>query len=444
MKAQVAIAEMIITLLVLFAAFNLLFPRITYKSGWKDALMFLKGRDIMLMLDRTNKLYETSFNPQLLQQLTNEFFSDTGIITWSNTDGVTKNSISVACNCTDSQINFLNNITDELTINNRTVNITFCPTNLENINPCSGNNPYPDALVIWGYNNLGPSYVSRLKDLLGNGNGILEIADLNSGQIDAVQNNTFGLSWVADTGGSLDDSFIKPETTSQLKYQPYKYFYHDPFLLEGTSTVNIPVDPGISSPTCSQRSTGNFTFRNTGYIFWVCDSNSVYWDSDKNGSADMSVIQGGDFQLSTYNFTLSYIDSNTKIRFSFKPEFEFVDFLNVGAGINQLYPGDNDKNKIFLSNGFYTTNPSNPIPVVIFNGTGTGKTAWVADFSRSGFDNVGDDHKNLLISLLLSVSNKEAKSFNPVKIGYANSYVNVNNKDVFEVYRIDLGLGFPF
>jgi len=31
-----------------------------------------------------------------------------------------------------------------------------------------------------------------------------------------------------------------------------------------------------------------------------------------------------------------------------------------------------------------------------------------------------------------------------VKVGYVTSYLNTKNVDVFEVYRFNLGLGYPF
>lgn len=442
MKAQIAIIEVVITLVALFIAFNILFPGFRYKSGWKDALMLLKGRDMLTMLDRTNKLYETSFDSQVLQQLTAELFPYTGIITWSTTENAIKDKIFVACNCTNRQIDFLNQITQDLKVNNRSIDITFCPTNLENINPCSSELVYPDVLIVWGYKNLDSRYLRIFQDFLRDGNGIVEIADLQSGQVDEIQQKIFGLKWFGGGWGSVnEDSFIKPKSALELKYQPYKYFYHIPFRLKGASTNSLPVE-GIPSPTCSLMSKGNFTFRNTRYTFWVCNVDSVYWDTNNNGLADMVVVRGRDFQIATYNFTLSYIDSNTEIRVTFKPEFKFLDFLKAGG--SKLYPLDDDVNKILLSKGNWNNAPEKPIPVVILNGTETGRTVWVADFSRGGLNAVGDDQKNLLISLLLSMSNKETKAVKPVKTGYVNSYVNVENKDMFEVYRFNLGLGFPF
>ena len=50
-----------------------------------------------------------------------------------------------------------------------------------------------------------------------------------------------------------------------------------------------------------------------------------------------------------------------------------------------------------------------PVAGIIFNGTENGKTIWIADFSRNGLTNTGDDHKHLLTSLVFSVANKYTK-----------------------------------
>ena len=116
-----------------------------------------------------------------------------------------------------------------------------------------------------------------------------------------------------------------------------------------------------------------------------------------------------------------------------------------GSGGNtKIYPVDQDTDRILLSMGKYG-DANDPIPVVILNGT-IGKTAWVADFSRDGLENVNDDHKELLNSLLFSVSSKKAKvtTYGGATIGHVNSYLNIMSDDMFEIYRINLGTGQPF
>jgi hypothetical protein len=90
-----------------------------------------------------------------------------------------------------------------------------------------------------------------------------------------------------------------------------------------------------------------------------------------------------------------------------------------------------------------TTEAGGIIAGVILKSTPAYNTAWIANFTDGG---VGDDERMLLISLLLFASKKRASelTITPVKRGYEISYINVANKDMFDVYLFSLGLGYPF
>jgi hypothetical protein len=81
---------------------------------------------------------------------------------------------------------------------------------------------------------------------------------------------------------------------------------------------------------------------------------------------------------------------------------------------------------------------------VIFNDKKVAKVAWMADFSNTAYNS---NHTRLLTSVLLAASNKKAIGVlspnTPPNIGYMTSYVNVKNTDMFEVYRFNLGMGYP-
>jgi hypothetical protein len=79
------------------------------------------------------------------------------------------------------------------------------------------------------------------------------------------------------------------------------------------------------------------------------------------------------------------------------------------------------------------------------NGTFS-RTAWIADFSRDGLDKVEDDHRELLLSLILWASNKRSVSMtsSQLKTGFISTYINAFNDDIFEIYKFKLGLGYPY
>jgi hypothetical protein len=258
-----------------------------------------------------------------------------------------------------------------------------------------------------------------------------------------IQVEIFGIIGRAPQEAVDYDAIPKPNTSENITYQTYKIFYHVPLPLRSPENVtSIPVE-GIPAPTCPKSTTGNFTFRTSTYKFWICNSTHTYFDTDANGIADIAVKLNEKFVLGGYNFFLNYIDSYTRIGVSFKPEYNFSDFCRGPP--REVYPVNDERHRVFMYGGkILGWGEDIRTYCVILNATG--KTAWIADFSRGGLANVKDDHKNLLLSLLLSTSNKKAIGvLSPgIKIGYATSYVNSVNQDMFEVYTFKLGLGYPY
>ena len=440
MKAQVTMIEAIISIIILFIGFSIIFPPFTKQSRWNDAYLIVKGRDLILTMDRTGALGEYSFNAVSLQNFIDKNVNDSVI--WTSVDGTIKNKLVVACNCTDEEMSQLDYWMKDLKFNNHEIDAYICRTNLEGkINPCFSYLEYPDVLVIWKYRDLS-SYFGLMEDFLNAGNGIIQIADITA--IDPVHEQIFGIKFCpgfCDYPWGIDDNFIKPDDSSLLTYEPFKYFYHIPFPAKAYEiNDSVPLEAMLLS--CSSKK-GNFTFRGNTNDFWICDDSEIaYFDTDNNGKADMNVTVRESFNINGYNFSLSYVEKNSSILISFNYTYKFVDFFEDG-GV-KIVQAENDEDKILLSFGNYLSWPQKTAPVVIVNGT-IGKTAWITDFTRNGFNNIGDDHKQLFNSLLMFVSNKKAKEATyGVMTGGEISYINVMNYDVFEIYNLDLGVGRPF
>ena len=444
MKAQISTIEMIIAVIILFIAFNIFFPGFSFKSEWEDASLLLKGRDILLAMDRTNNLVEYSFNNNALDDFVNQLFPTDDTMIWTSVDDALKSKLVIACNCTNETRSNLDYWLKDLKLNNRSIDALIYYTNLESINTYNGK--YPDVLIIWGYKDLSEDkYRKVMRKFLDDGNGIVEICDLTT--TDDTQREIFGITDCADItsscgwGPERNDGFNEPSSINISTYQPYKYFYHVPFPAKAPEIVGaVPVE-GVPACSATETKKGNFIFRENTMDFWICDYNTVYFDTDANGNADFIVNNRGSFNLTDYNFYLNYIEDSS-ILISFREIYNFTDFLMDGS--TTVYPVDQDVNRIFLSKGEYP-GTDYPIPVVIVNES-IGKTAWVANFSRSGLENVGDDHKQLLNSLILFVSNKEAKelTYGTVEFGRTTSYLDVMNYDMFEIYKLNLGVGHPF
>jgi len=435
MKGQINIVELIFVLVALLIALGIFFPRFTYENRWKEAYLMINSRDLILTMDRMNKLYDYSFDKNSLSSFIDSIIptNKTNLVAWSEIDGTILDRMIVACNCTPSQINEMNFWFDGLKINGRNVKILFIQSSLETI-PEETN-----VLFIRGYKPLGSS--QPFKNYIARGVGIVEMMDFynqNDVNGDSTQKEIFGLRWDGVQDGAANYMVFrsKPSNSSSINYGPYKYFYHIPFPLNGSSYESIP--------GCDYQSSakGKLTLGATDYGFWICSCSSVWFDTDANGAGDTLVNLGNSVTIGSYSFALKYINDNQSIALSFKPDYTFPDFLSYvlpPRQVTDIEPIDNNMERVLIK----AVKAQNEYPAVILNGT-LARVAWLPDFARGG--QASDDGKMLLLSLLLWASKKQATPilYMPIRSGYSSSYINVMNQDMFEVYKFNLGLAYPY
>ena len=436
MKAQITALELIAVLIALFIAVGILFPQLIYHNRWNDANLLIKSRDLILTADRLGILQKSSFNQTAFQIFANGATTIKNIIFFSTVQGTFKQRVVVACVCTPAQIGDLTNWIGTFVVNSRTVSLDFIPASLDKI-------PASDVLFIYGGPQPLEPFKQNLKNYLQTGSGIVLMANIKKTEITSVHEEVFGITSCAAASGCgdpsvTDDSINVPLTATDPFYQQYKIFYHLPLPLSGVDATTVP--SGCVSPSPKQ---GNFVFRGNTYAFWIC-GDFVYFNTGQLQNPYLNVQPRTTFQLGGYSFFLNYVKPNF-IHISFEPTspYNFVDFLR-DAQNNQvrLAPLNGENQRVFIQAGTYSGGPAYPIPVVVVNGTAA-KTAWVADFTSSG---VGDDEKLLLGSLILASTNikRVDQTFTNLRTGLLTNYVNVINYDLYEVYRFNLGAGFPF
>ncbi len=430
-KGFIFLIEMITTVIILFIIFNFFFPPISFKHKWDETLLNLVSRDVILSLERNEELYKYSFDSQSLEDfLYNKRLIPSSLIVWTRTENAVKKKITIACNCPDDVINNLKNLLISLEINDRKIDFEIVKSDLGLIKDS-------DVLLIWGYKDL-TSFTQSLKNYLAEGKGIVEVSDITVSQInsDNTHAELFGLK--SGSGQVIVNNIEfsrKPENSNDIVYYPWKYFYNLPLPSEAT-LIGSGSPPGFSV-SCNHLSKGNFSLQIDSssmepyyYYFWVCDSSKVYFDTDRDGMADKELSEGSNLNLDPWGFTLKKIEQD-KIYMKFNQEYKFSDFLAVSWNPKTY-------NNIITEDGNKVLLKTQTIPAVVLNNK-YGKTAWIANFTEM---KIGDDERLLLISLLLWASNKEEKTQPKFSLGYESSYVNVYNKDFFEVYSFDLGLGY--
>ncbi len=447
MKGQISIIEAIIASVSLFVAFGMIINTGTVQNKWNDAINSVHGKDILLTMDRMGLLHSYSFSANFKTDYVNKLDSVKDSVVKLETTGTVNNNIYVACDCTQGQLSYVQTLLQDVTLNGRKITSSVCSTSLPAINNCGSGVTYPDVLIIWGYRDL-TEFSSQLSNMINDGNSVIEIADIPNSKIDGgadddvAQSSVFGIAYTAQGDfPSGTDGFIKPLNASQITYQSYKLFYHLPYPIIGTVSEAVPTEGGI--PACGSSMRGSFIIQGIDRGFWICDTGSVYWDTNGNNVADIRVLPKNSFSIGNSNFYLSYIDSSSKARISFKPDYSFNDFISAGNSNNKIKPQNNDKNKVLFSLGYWDVQRNIPISGAVFNGEKFSKAIWVADFGRNGLGSTGDDHKQLLLSLILSGSEKISKETKQ-QVGQVTSYINVDNTDVLEPYKINVIVGKPF
>jgi hypothetical protein len=406
---QATMLEVISALVLLFVAFYFIFKPIVLKTNWQLANLAMIGRDLFNSLDYVEKLYNASFSNNILKDfISKTSIANESIIISMHPEETIKDSIIIATNCTRDRINKFTTWYASVVINRRVVNIFFIPSNLTDI-PL-----YSDLLIICNYINL-TLYRSDILNYLSKNKGIIEISDLGN-VIDDTTKEIFGIDVTSPTQPSYDINISTPINAYAEIYYPYKFFYNVPIIINATSFNQT-----------SGNYIGNFTYRNYIIPFEI-DYNSkfVYFITS---SGVKTVRERESFTLENYNFFLSYILSNTSFSLSFKKVYNFTNF----RGNNNVILTDGNEQRIFL----YEASPLKKIPVSVLN---TSKVAWIADFDRD--NNATHDQKLALLSLILTVSNKNPYFIEPYSI-YKIPYLNVESYDMYEVYRTILRISYP-
>ncbi len=421
----------------MFVSFRVFFPETSYNTKWEDAYGVLRARDMILVLERTDNLHRYAFNRTEMDSFLDTISSGTNLIFWNSVTGGIKGNFRIACNCSDQTVSDLNSWYDDMTLNNREINVTFCHSYITSTDSCLQNS---DMLLIMGeYSDLSGNE-KIINDYISEGNGIVQSVDFyEETQIesDNVQKNIFNLEWNGIEIESLDYvSFERePRNNEDIIYTIHKYFYHLPLPKKSTETDIIT--------GCTEK--GYIEINSNEYSFWICNNNTVIFDTDDDNIADTEVSEEEFFVLGDENFYLNYIHGNSRISFSFRPDYEFDDFLSfVYPGedvlrIVNVTPRDQNSDKVLLLG----SSSSGDFPACIINEVHGGKSAWIPLLGKDGYT---DDEKTLLLSLILWSSNKESNriDLSQIRSGYKSSYIKVVNRDMFEIYKFNFGIGYPF
>jgi hypothetical protein len=427
MKGIVPLIELAVTAALLFVTFGLLFPRFVYVTKWEDAKLLVLARDIALSLDRVGELYGLSFNSTAFQEFAQRLFPVPEFRVELRANEALQPKLWITCNCTQEQLDSLNEWFDGLRLNGRRISVEFCWAELTSVDSCRYEDVDTHGAILLGYKQLSNA-LDVLLDMIEDGKGIVELVDFTGPeQVDEAQGIVFGLEWSEATPEGNVSWPRLPVDSADVIYGVWKHFYGVPLQLKSSYYT-----PPIAGCQDLSPNTGSFEFRDVAYEFWLCDPGRVYFDSDRDGSwesEDLSADVGQAFSLndtagSGFNFTLSYVDG-IWIGISFDPAYEFENF--IGTSVAPLH---NELQRILLLDELGVSGS-------IANGS---KVVWTSDLLKDGLK---DDERLYLISTLLWTSSKKAPP-PMLPAGYSVSYLNIRNLDMLEIYEVELGISRIF
>jgi len=450
-KGVVNFLELTVVLVMLFASFAIFFPGTSYRNKWEDVYGVVTTRDAILVLENTGTLHEYAFDDSKMDAFLDKLFPNTNLIVWTDVTGGMKGEIRIATDASNEVMTELVTWVDGFMLNERDIEITFCHTEIASTDYCLLNS---DALLIWDYKSLNDKK-SVLDNYLSGGNGIVEVMDFDEEdkiETDLVQTDIFGLRFVRISRDRADyvEFTREPEDDSDIIYEPYKYFYGLPLPIgvfsDGGSLVGCSYNP---------TKTDVLSLKGTDYNLWTCEENSACVDA-LDGSCIEEVNELSQFSLGGNQLYLNYVThDDSKISISFRPDHVFNDFVayefpgeqtqGQGGGIWRLMtiePRDADEDRILLR--AISSSPYDEHPAVILNNVNGVNVAWMAYFSGDD-DGFSQDEKQMMFSLLFWAANKESSGvdYSDIRYGYKTSRVNVENRDMFEIYKFDFGIGYP-
>lgn len=256
-----------------------------------------------------------------------------------------------------------------------------------------------------------------------------------------INNRTINVLFVQTNLSSI------PEETDVLLIRNYKIL--DSYINNFQSYVakGVGIVEMVDFPTKGDEVNND---RVQGQIF------GLKWVNAEKGTPDYMVfarkpLNSSDIVYAPYKYFYHIPFPNGS---SFEPVWNFSEFLSYilpegqpqpggwawgTKGVTDIEPVDDNQQRILIK----ALKQQKEYPAVILNQTLIARTAWIADFNRNG--TASDDQKTLLLSLLLWASKKTATAqVYLVKSGYSSSYINVKNTDMYEVYRFNLILAYPY
>lgn len=220
MNGFVRLLESIIASVILLSSlsFFVSFPQL--ETNWNDVILQDIGKDALAVAELTEDLKgAVRYNNLVLAE--NIFLSvlPKNVGFSMEVSGIPNPVIFIGCNCTQTEINDLENRLDPLDFSYKGRNISIRVENVQ----ITDIRPETNILFIFGYKDLG-LLKNSINDFLEGGGTIFMFADLTQDVVnDGVINSTFNLSWEG-TAMLGSGTFLDSSNPDRVSFRIKKYY----------------------------------------------------------------------------------------------------------------------------------------------------------------------------------------------------------------------------
>ncbi len=228
-KGFINIVEIIIIAIVLFIIVVQFGSVPLPIKDWSRVKLNLQASDALFTLD---KMGVNWFDANQVSGNLSALFNDSNVIYNVRLKNVIKPVIFVGCMCTNAESELIETILTPFTINGRQVQFF-----IDTIDPARPSFPLRyDMIVVFDYD-LNP-LENEIRAYLAADKGIVQFRDFSQVEVNAVQQNVFGLIWQDSLSPNTNavDFSSTTSNSSNIFYPIHKYFFHIPRESGGTFT----------------------------------------------------------------------------------------------------------------------------------------------------------------------------------------------------------------
>jgi hypothetical protein len=317
-KGFLHLVEIIVVSLVAFVLMFQFYSIPQQQIDWEGMRLSTQANDMLFSLDRKGVDWTDATQ---IQNAISSFISKNMIYTLGVKNAI-RPQINVSCICNDTEFSSIQSVLQPFQINGQTTNFNLAQVQPDNIY-FSHNS---DVVLVLDYN-LTNNY-TQISQFLHAGKGIVEVRNLQQGEVDSVQADFFGLEWNSTIIPDSSPISFRSNQTSEPYYNIFNYFHSIPLMHDNFSDGN---DNGWTRVTGA----AGWYVSNQYYMGWNDTGNNNWSTSLYSPSINDSYSLKASFmsESGSYDHNVSlimYYNSTNRVMINFDVDADRVSISENG------------------------------------------------------------------------------------------------------------------